>query len=213
MLKPAMHIPLRRVNNYLLALIIVINAYIIAAPLLPQLHYWWQTKHGHLQQDLETKVHKQQTASSSSTPTPQPAGNQLIVPSMLLNTPVLEAPVKDTYAVLDKGIWRWPLGSTPDKGGNTVLIGHRFTYTNPKGIFYYMDKVKVDDEIGLSWNGVSYLYKVQSVTEVPPTQTSVTDPTSDARLTMYTCTPLWNPKNRLVVVASLVQPTNLGQDL
>lgn len=120
---------------------------------------------------------------------------------MVLDTPVLEGPVSQTYSILDKGVWRWPLGSSPDKGGNTILVGHRFTYTTPKGIFYYMDKVKVGDEIGLVWDNKPYTYKVASVSEVPPTDTDILDQTSDARLTMYTCTPLWNPVHRLVVIA------------
>ncbi len=190
-----MHVPLKRVNDILLALIVIINGYIILAPQLPKLEYWWRSNHTATQKSLRAQVH----APAKETPQNQP--NTLIVPSMLLKTPILEAPVKDTYKVLDKGIWRWPLGSTPDKGGNTVLVGHRFTYTNPKGIFYYMDKVQVGDEIGIVWSNQQYAYKVTSVREVPPTETSITDQTTDARLTMYTCTPLWNPKNRLVVVA------------
>ena len=122
---------------------------------------------------------------------------------MLLNQPILEGSVKDTYSILNHGIWRWPAGSTPDKGSNTILIGHRFTYTQPKGVLYYLNKVKMGDEIGLWWNNKQYVYKVTNISEVPPTQTSIEDPTPDARLTIFTCTPLWLPKDRLVVVAEL----------
>ena len=198
-----MRISFRQANNILLALIVLIDGYIILAPQYPKLEYWWRTNHSHTQQKLTAQVHAQAKQPSTTPTTPVAQANTLTVPSMLLNTPVLEGAVKDTYRVLDQGIWHWPLGSSPDKGGNTVLIGHRFTYTNPKGIFYYMDKVQVGDEIGLIWNQKPYTYKVTSITEVEPTETSVTDATADARLTMYTCTPLWNPKHRLVVVAEL----------
>ena len=186
------------VNNVLLALIVLVNGYIILAPLYPRVEFWWRHSHSHTVQNLTKQIHTQ-----ASTPKSQAAtqANTLIVPSMLLNTPVLEGPVSDTYKILDKGIWRWPLGSTPDQGGNTVLIGHRFTYTNPKGIFYYMDKVQVGNEIGLVWNNTTYRYKVSAVSVVDPSDTAITDPTTDARITMYTCTPLWNPTHRLVVVA------------
>ena len=206
MLKAMRHLKFRQVNDVLLVLIVLINGYIIVAPLYPQAEYWWKMHHGQAQQKLTSELRQGTFASGSSAPVSRP--NTLIVPSMLLNTPVLEGPVRDTYKILDKGIWRWPLGSTPDKGSNTVLVGHRFTYTNPKGIFYYMDKVKVGDEIGLVWNNKRYTYKVASVREVQPTETSVTAATPDARLTMYTCTPLWNPKHRLVVVAELEEPSN-----
>ena len=46
-----------------------------------------------------------------------------------------------------------------------------------------------------------YRYKVESSRTVPDTAIQVEAPTKDARLTLYTCTPLWNPVNRLVVVA------------
>jgi len=122
---------------------------------------------------------------------------------MLLDQPVLEGPVSRQYSTLNKGIWRWPNGSTPDKGGNTVLIGHRFTYTNPRGAFYFLNKVKMGDEIGVFWNNREYLYRVASISVVSPTDTAIEDNTSDTRLTLFTCTPLWLPKDRLVVVAKL----------
>ncbi len=197
MAKP--RIRLSTLNDILLVLIILINGYVIVAPQYPKLEYWWRTSHGQVKQTLNKQIHTPPAVSKPAIAQP----NTLIVPSMLLNTSILEAPLKDTYKVLDKGIWHWPLGSTPDKGGNTVLIGHRFTYTNPKGIFYYMDKVHAGDEIGITWNGTSYRYRVTSIREVEPTETGVTDPTVDARLTMNTCTPLSNPTHRLVVVAEL----------
>lgn len=186
---------LSKLNNVLLALIILVNGYVIIAPLVPNLLYNIGNHSGQRQQ-LARHLH-----SAGSVPVPQT--NQLIVPAMLLQQTILEGPFSQQYATLDKGIWRWPKSSTPDKGGNTVLIGHRFTYTNPQGVFYHLDKVKTGDEIGLFWNGKKYLYKVISVTEVPPTDTQIEDQTTAARLTLFTCTPLWLPKNRLVVVASL----------
>ena len=94
-------------------------------------------------------------------------------------------------------------GRTPDRGGNTVLIGHRFTYTTPRGVFYYLNKVKLNDEIGLWWNNKEYLYRVSGIKEVKPTDTAVENATTQPQLTLFTCTPLWLPKDRLVVVAQL----------
>jgi sortase A len=120
---------------------------------------------------------------------------------MLLDQPILEG--RDTYAILNKGIWRWPASSTPDKGGNTVLLGHRFTYTNPRGVFYFLNKVKVGDEVGVVWQNTTYRYKVSGVKVVPPTDTSILNATEKPTLTLYTCTPLWWPKDRLVITAQL----------
>ena len=107
------------------------------------------------------------------------------------------------YAVLARGIWRWPAGSTPDKGGNTVLVGHRFTYTNPKGVFYALNDVSVGDTIGVVWQGKAYVYVVSATEVVPPSDVRILDPTTIPTLTLYTCTPIWWPKDRLVVIAHL----------
>lgn len=198
-----MRISLRQVNNGLLAAIIIVNGYIIAAPLYPKVAYWWQKSHTRTQQQLSQTLRKTPAAPQK----PASLGpNQLIAPSMLLQTPIQDGPVSQTYRILDKGIWRWPLGSTPDKGGNTILIGHRFTYTNPRGIFYNLDKLHMGDDIGVIWNNKKYVYKVTGTKVVPPSDTSILNATPDSRLTMYTCTPTWNPKDRLVVTATLEEP-------
>jgi len=131
--------------------------------------------------------------------TPQP--NQLIIPAMQLDQPIYEG--TDTYAELDKGVWHWPGSSTPDKGSNTVLLGHRFTYTTPRGVFYFLDVVKVGDEISIVWNNTLYPYRVYQTEVVTPDHVEILDPTTEPTLTMYTCTPTWWPVNRLVVRAHL----------
>lgn len=196
-----MHIRLRTANNVLFGLIVIINLYIIAAPAWPQLTYWWDSHHTHRRAELTQLIHKSATAAKP--PAPQP--NSLIIPAMMLNQPTLEGPESNWFNLLYKGIWRWPASSTPDKGGNTVFLAHRFSYTGPHGAFYYLDKVKPGDEIGVVWNNKTYTYKVVSSTEVPPTDTAIENNTPDARLTLFTCTPLWHPVDRLVVVAELEQ--------
>jgi LPXTG-site transpeptidase (sortase) family protein len=189
-------VKLAKINNILVALIIIINAYVLIAPLLPALFFHVDGRAGE-QQRLQQIIHH-----SSPVPTPsQP--NHVIIPSMLLDQSVLEGTTSQAYTVLNRGVWRWPHGSTPDKGGNTVLIGHRFTYTKPKGVFYFLNKVKIGDEIGVIWSNKSYLYKVASVSQVPPNDTAIEDNTKNPELTVFTCTPLWAPKDRLVVVADL----------
>lgn len=191
----------RRANNVLLVLIILINGYIISAPLMPAVRYWWQEHVQHTSRQLSQQLHTPVRHNNSTHNNVKiPAENRLIVPTMQLDAEVFEGPNMYT---LNKGLWHRPASSTPDKGGNTVIAGHRFTYTNPTGIFYYLNKVSVGDQIGLWWQQKRYLYTVTSVRTVPPTEVSVEDNTPDARLTLYTCTPLWAPHDRLVVVAEL----------
>jgi sortase A len=184
----------KRANNILIILIILVNGYVITTPFFPRLLFM---VHSHQGQAVKLKeaVHKPPAASAPAQP------NHVIIPSMLLDQPVNEG--TDAYAELDKGVWRWPGGSTPDKGGNTVLLGHRFTYTTPKGVFYFLDKATVGSEIGLVWDNKLYTYKVASTAVVPPTDVSILAPSVEPTLTLYTCTPLWNPKSRLVITATL----------
>jgi LPXTG-site transpeptidase (sortase) family protein len=197
-----MRVSLRQTNNLLLGLIVAINLYVIAAPLLPQVTYWWQSHHTQRRAQLVQILHPKKVAvTPKAAPVSQP--NSLVIPTMLLNQPVLEGPESDWFNILKAGIWHWPESSTPDKGGNTVFLAHRFSYTGPRGAFYFLNKLQPGDEIGVIWDNKTYTYKVTSSTEVPPTDTAVEANTSDARITLFTCTPLWNPVDRLVVVAEL----------
>jgi LPXTG-site transpeptidase (sortase) family protein len=188
------HVKLARVNTLLLVAILAVNSYIILLPVMPKIIFWAQ------QHDTQ-RIEKME-ASISKTPTSddRPDDNRLIVPSMVFDQPIHEGANEKT---LRKGLWRRPHSSTPDKGGNTVLVGHRLTYSNPQGTLYNLDKVAVGDHIGVWWSKKQYRYKVTEVKVVKPTETSVESPTKDSRLTIYTCTPLWMPKDRLVVVGVL----------
>jgi len=190
----------REANNILFVAIVAINLYIIAAPIWPQFSFWWQSHHTQRQAQLTRLIHPTEAIAPK-----QEAGqpNSLIIPALLLDQPTLEGPEKDWFNLLKQGIWRWPASSTPDKGGNTVFLAHRFSYTGPHGAFYYLNKLKPGIEIAVIWSNKLYHYKVVSSTEVPPTDTAIEDNTPDAEITLFTCTPLWHPVNRLVVVAKL----------
>jgi len=182
---------LARINTALLGLIIVINSYLLLMPIFPKLVYWWQN-HTHAPTSTAT-LNKKVHADSAI-----PNENRLVVPAMHLDDQIFEG--KDMSA-LKYGPWRLPYTSTPDKGGNTVIVGHRYTYTNPRGTFYSLDQVHIGDQLAVFWQHKKYVYRVNTVTTVKPDTVSVEAPTADNRLTLYTCTPLWLPKDRLVVTA------------
>lgn len=184
---------LSRINTLLVVMIVLVNLFVLAAPLWPAFLFARQ-KDSPKAQNIAKQVQ-----------TPAPAGipvdaQTLLVPAMVLDAPIHEG---KTMQTLDKGLWRLPHTSTPDKGGNTVIVAHRFTYANPRGTFYHLDKVRVGDMISVLWHGKKYNYRVAETKRVPATEVSVEAPTDTPTLTLYTCTPLWNPKDRLVVRATL----------
>lgn len=188
-------VKLKHINAALFITILALDTYIIAAPFLPRL-----LAHPHAAATQTTSMPKP-TDGTKNPVVQQP--NSLVIPAMQLNQPIYEG--RDIYAELDKGVLHWPDSSTPDKGSNTVLLGHRFTYTNPRGVFYFLDLVKGGDTVSLIWNNVTYTYRVDQVEVVSPEHTEILSPTVQPTLTIYTCTPTWWPVNRLVVIAHLEQ--------
>ena len=128
--------------------------------------------------------------------------DRLIISKGNINMPVF---LGDNEKVLNKGGWLFPTTSRPELGGNSVIFGHRYKYLPPaSNTLYNLDKVEVGDEMILIWQGREYKYKVFEKKVIEPTNLSVIQPTSDARLTVITCTPLWTTKQRLVITGSLV---------
>lgn len=185
---------LARLNTCLLIAIILINSFVVAYPFLPALAFRQQIKSPHAKQIQKVVASKPLPQSIETT------AQQLLIPSMVLDESIHDG--KDTRT-LRQGLWRLPYTSTPDKGSNTVIVAHRFTYTNPRGTFYHLDKVQTGDPIAILWHGKKYTYIVRQIEQVKPTQVSIEAPTKEAQLTLYTCAPLWNPKDRLVVIATL----------
>jgi sortase A len=167
----------------------VFGMYLMAAPFVPQL--LWKLN------PPDPAVYS--SASKATKPAPIPTDNLLIIPRLGMQQVIHDGPYQSE---LNKGVWLVPHTSQPDKQSNTVIIGHRFTYAGP-AVFYFLDKVQKGDTIIVDWHGKEYTYRVNTIREVEPTEVSVEDPTAKPQLTLYTCTPLWTSRHRLVLVAPL----------
>jgi len=181
----------RRINNFLITAIVAVNVYVIALPLYTIANFWWQNHAQHQPQKLAQLVKTLPEHPDLA------QGERLIIPSIALNQPVVEG--KSIYTV-NKGVWHYPMGASPGQTGNTVFIGHRFTYNGPS-VFAHLDLVKRGDNIALIWNGQRFSYTVSDIKIVEPWDTSIVKPTTDKRITVYTCTPMWTSKFRLAVIA------------
>jgi len=166
--------------------------YVAVAPFLPQVG-WWVTHDSPIKGILPSGSN----AAASPASEQKIKEDKLFIPSIDLAEPI-HGGGKES---LNLGVWRVPHTSTPDRGGNTVLVGHRFTYRDPTGVFYHLDKVKEGDEITVHWQGKAYEYEVTEIKVVPASEVSVEHNTTEPRLTIYTCTPLWSTEKRLVIIA------------
>lgn len=188
---------LRRFNNVLTLVVVGLGLYLIIVPLLPEVSFWLKKHTGRIPDTV--------SYSADNTPNtkPTPQDNRLVIPQMDLDAAVNEGPYANT---LQKGLWHRPKTSTPDKGGNTVIVGHRFTYQSPS-LFYHLDALKTGDQFALFWQGKEYTYTVSEVKTVEPNQLEIEENTTEPTLTLYTCTPMWTAKQRLVIIAKPTEHT------
>lgn len=103
---------------------------------------------------------------------------------------------------LAKGPGHYEETPMPGEDGNSCIAGHRTTHGQP---FNGLGELREGDEIRTYTAEKTSLYRVRKVTSVDPSDVSVVDGTEDARLTLTTCHPEGSARERLVVVAELVQ--------
>lgn len=184
-------------------LLFILGLYLIIMPLAPELSYYFRQLTGNVQYERQ-KSHFGMGVGEDNQNKPSekniPKQNWLYIPAVDINVQVVEGKTEDA---LNHGAWRRPKSSTPEKGGNTVITGHRFKYLPPSNLtFYHLDKIRKGDEIIVYWKGKEYDYVVTKIFEVKPTQIEVEKNTKNPQLTLYTCTPLWTAARRLVIVAT-----------
>lgn len=190
----------QRFNDVLSIVVVFVALYILVLPFVPQLTLWWQKRNDKTQGYVyQTRLTEDPAVEEVQAPIPE--GKRLVLPTIQLDEEVHEG---EKFWTLSKGLWRRPNTSTPDRGGNTVIVGHRFTYNGPAQ-FYHLDKMQIGDKFPLYWEGVEYDYEVFDISVVSALEVSVESPTDDPILTIYTCTPLWSAKDRLVIKSRLLE--------
>ena len=126
----------------------------------------------------------------------------------IYNVPVFDS---DSQWALANGVAHHPKTSlpwSPTAQRNVFLAGHRMGYRGSwsRMIFYYLDKVKVGDEVVLEDRaGTSYRYRVREVFVVDPTDSWVMGQVLGRDMvTLQTCTPILTFEKRLIVRADRV---------
>lgn len=189
---------LRTFNNLLSFVVVGLGIYIAITPFLPQIQFALRDTSPDVSAPYAGELAKE-TGSHTTAETPKE--NRLVIPSIQLNEPILES---NSIGVINQGgTWRRPNSSTPSDGSNTVIVGHRY-YGSNVSTFYHLDKVLVGQKLAVYWDGQERLYEVTESKVVDPSAVEIEAPSEDKRLTIYTCTPIWTAKNRLVIIAKPV---------
>lgn len=107
---------------------------------------------------------------------------------------------------------QYPGTALPGQIGNSVIFGHSIlpSFYNPKSylaIFSTLPTLKRGDEMEIFYDSVRFIYRVEDMFEVLPTDIQVLEQDSaDSYLTLVTCTPPGDPRKpkRLIVRARIV---------
>lgn len=186
-------------------LFIFIVAYLIILPVYPEIKYRLNSaKVGDSKNVEEVSKEVQKIKNHLPATKFSISQNRVIIPKIGVNAPIVQAEREEEG--LSEGAWLVPVGSTPDKGGNTVITGHRFKYLPPSNLtFYLVHKLEEDDIFSIIWEDKDYLYKVREIDIVDPWESWPHEPSSESILTMYTCHPIYSTEKRLVVVSELIE--------
>lgn len=116
---------------------------------------------------------------------------------------------------LSDSLIQYPGTALPGKIGNTVVFGHSvlpsfFDAKDYLTIFSTLPTMKKKDEVKIDYDGITYMYRVEDMFEVDPSNLEVLSQNADASyISLITCVPPGDPRRprRLVVRAKLVPPS------
>jgi sortase A len=133
--------------------------------------------------------------------------NTIYIEKIGVNIPFM----KGGLETLRHGAWhRFPERGDPENGGNFILSAHRFQLgltplnTVRKSPFYNLHKLDVGDNISITYNNRIYQYAVTEKFDVQRTAIEIEAPSSDHKLTLYSCSLKGEKAGRIVIQAKMV---------
>jgi len=125
---------------------------------------------------------------------------RISIPRISVDTKVVEAPIENGYWEVAPDAANHGQGSAyPGETGNTVLFAHARL-----GLFANLKKIQLHDLISIYTTDGQFVYQVEDISSVTPDRLDVIAPSSDERLTLFTCSGNFDEK-RLVVVAKPIK--------
>jgi sortase A len=126
----------------------------------------------------------------------------LSIPRLKLEVPVFNGTDDLT---LNRGAGRVAGTALPGHVGNIAIAAHR------DGFFRGLKDIRLGDRVALQTDPGDYVYRVDNISIVEPSDTSVLRPGDKSSITLITCYPFYfvgNAPQRYIVHASLVGPTS-----
>lgn len=158
-------------------------------------------------------------AAISTEPVDPSAPPRLKISKINVDAPVIfDVATIDEQAfqvALRRGVVHFPGTAVPGQPGNVAIFGHSsnqwWAPGDYKFVFALLEKLDKNDKIVLEYQGVRYVYAINSKLVVAPQDVSVLKQSTDNRLTLITCTPVGTSAKRLIIVAEQVLPKRESQ--
>jgi LPXTG-site transpeptidase (sortase) family protein len=132
--------------------------------------------------------------------------NLLLIPSINVEVPIRSSELKEKeWQTVTDGVSYLVSSPIPGKEGNSILYGH-----NWKSLLGDLPQMKPGAQVEIVYtNGDKKTFIVETTQEVSPNDVSILKNTKDTRITIYTCSGLFDSK-RFVVTAVYDKPTALS---
>ena len=132
-------------------------------------------------------------------------GNRIIIPTALVDVPILEGV---SIGQLSQGVCHISQSPSPGEGGNCIIEGHNlaeFGWWRPQSFFSMLEVLDKGTLIYIFYSGKKYIYTVKEKTYKSVNDPKLYDITLGERLTLITCVSTWSPtiytNRRTVIVA------------
>lgn len=154
------------------------------------------------------------TVSLPTTPVDKNAPSKITIPKINVDAPIVFDQGITTQAAFQKalqiGVVHYPTTAVPGKPGNVVIFGHSsgqwWAPGDYKFVFTLLNKLAFDDKFTVDYQGVRYVYRVNNISVVVPTDLSPLNQGSGNTLTLITCSPVGTSNKRLIVRAQQIEP-------
>jgi len=203
-----------------IAIFIVVFVVANFSSLTKQFDFWYQDNYGANTIDpklisLEASLQNEDyTESFIETNKPVFEDNKIYIPEVYIDAPIIwnvNNIENETDNKLEEGTIHLAGTALPGQQGNVFVTGHSSNYIwspgSYKDVFSLLDKLVIGDFAYVNYQNKTFIYQIEEIKVVKPTDLTVLNQEGEGRLTLVTCTPVGTSINRLVLVAKQIYPS------